>query len=183
MHVKVRQERFHSVVMDEPHLLAAARYVELNPVRAGLCGVPGTGSSGDSILNLNVALSFRMNAVARIARVLAPGPSYHVTQPGNRHRQTFLVDQDYAVYRHLMAVSCERCGTHVPADRWARRISSSASTRAWAGGCGRRSLVRRPRSKILVRPIGFPAWARSKLRILSRPYRLHLATAICKVGM
>ena len=36
MHVKVRQERFHSVVMDEPHLLAAARYVELNPVRAGL---------------------------------------------------------------------------------------------------------------------------------------------------
>lgn len=32
------QERFHSFVMDEDHLLAAARYVELNPVRAGLCG-------------------------------------------------------------------------------------------------------------------------------------------------
>jgi len=31
------QERFHSFVMDEPHLLAAARYVELNPVRAHLC--------------------------------------------------------------------------------------------------------------------------------------------------
>ena len=31
------QERFHSFVMDEEHLLAAARYVELNPVRAGLC--------------------------------------------------------------------------------------------------------------------------------------------------
>lgn len=31
------QERFHSFVMDEPHLLAAVRYVELNPVRAGLC--------------------------------------------------------------------------------------------------------------------------------------------------
>jgi putative transposase len=31
------QERFHSFVMDEPHLLAAARYVETNPVRAGLC--------------------------------------------------------------------------------------------------------------------------------------------------
>jgi len=30
------QERFHSFPMDEPHLLAAARYVELNPVRAGL---------------------------------------------------------------------------------------------------------------------------------------------------
>lgn len=32
------QERFYSSVMDERHLLAAVRYVELNPVRAGLCG-------------------------------------------------------------------------------------------------------------------------------------------------
>jgi len=31
------QERFHSFVMDEHHLLAAVRYVENNPVRAGLC--------------------------------------------------------------------------------------------------------------------------------------------------
>ena len=30
------QGRFASYVMDEPYLLAAARYVELNPVRAGL---------------------------------------------------------------------------------------------------------------------------------------------------
>jgi putative transposase len=34
------QERFHSFVMDEAHLLAAVRYVELNPVRAGLCEHP-----------------------------------------------------------------------------------------------------------------------------------------------
>ncbi len=32
----LRQGRFASFVMDEPYLLAAARYVELNPVRAGL---------------------------------------------------------------------------------------------------------------------------------------------------
>jgi len=31
------QERFHSFVTDEGHLLAAARYVELNPVRAAIC--------------------------------------------------------------------------------------------------------------------------------------------------
>lgn len=31
------QERFYSTVMDEGHALAALRYVELNPVRAGLC--------------------------------------------------------------------------------------------------------------------------------------------------
>ncbi len=34
------QERFYSVVMDELHALAALRYVELNPVRAGLCDSP-----------------------------------------------------------------------------------------------------------------------------------------------
>ena len=31
------QERFYSAVMDEDHVLAALRYVELNPVRAGIC--------------------------------------------------------------------------------------------------------------------------------------------------
>jgi putative transposase len=32
------QSRFSSVAMDEPHLMAAARYVSLNPVRARLVG-------------------------------------------------------------------------------------------------------------------------------------------------
>ncbi len=31
------QERFHSSILDEKHLMAAVRYVELNPVRARLC--------------------------------------------------------------------------------------------------------------------------------------------------
>ena len=34
------QGRFASCVLDESHLVAAARYVELNPVRAGLVRVP-----------------------------------------------------------------------------------------------------------------------------------------------
>jgi putative transposase len=34
------QGRFASYVLDEPHLLTAARYVELNPVRAGLIESP-----------------------------------------------------------------------------------------------------------------------------------------------
>jgi putative transposase len=36
------QERFYSVVMDERHALAAMRYVELNPVRAGICSAPAS---------------------------------------------------------------------------------------------------------------------------------------------
>ena len=35
------QGRFASFVLDEPYLLTAARYVELNPVRAGLVKAPG----------------------------------------------------------------------------------------------------------------------------------------------
>jgi putative transposase len=34
------QERFHSCVMDERHLMAAVRYIEQNPVRAQLCSTP-----------------------------------------------------------------------------------------------------------------------------------------------
>jgi putative transposase len=34
------QERFHSFVMDEKHLNATVRYVERNPVSAGLCEKP-----------------------------------------------------------------------------------------------------------------------------------------------
>lgn len=34
------QERFHSFVMNEEHLIAGVRYVELNPVRAKLCDRP-----------------------------------------------------------------------------------------------------------------------------------------------
>lgn len=39
-HGHLWQERFYSVVMDETHTLAAMRYVEMNPVRAGLCERP-----------------------------------------------------------------------------------------------------------------------------------------------
>ena len=35
------QERFHSYPMDENHLLAAARYIELNPLRAQIVARPG----------------------------------------------------------------------------------------------------------------------------------------------
>ncbi|MDZ7749721.1 MAG: transposase [Halofilum sp. (in: g-proteobacteria)] len=38
------QERFHSFVMNEPHLHAAIPYVENNPVRAGLCAFPADWS-------------------------------------------------------------------------------------------------------------------------------------------
>ena len=53
------QERFHSFVMDQRHLLAAVRYVELNPVRAGLCDHPQDwpwSSAGAHLSNRDDAL-------------------------------------------------------------------------------------------------------------------------------
>src|SRR5271169_1078361 len=48
------QGRFGAVVMDEPHLLAAARYIALNPVTAGLVDRaedwPWSSASGDDEL-------------------------------------------------------------------------------------------------------------------------------------
>jgi putative transposase len=50
------QERFYSVVMDEPHTLSAMRYVELNPVRAGLCGLPEDWPWSSARGNLGLAI-------------------------------------------------------------------------------------------------------------------------------
>ena len=47
------QERFYSFVMDEDHLLAAVRYTELNPVRAGLCEQPDAWPWSSTRAHLN----------------------------------------------------------------------------------------------------------------------------------
>lgn len=51
--------------------------------------------------------------MARVARVVAEGMPHHVTQRGNRRQQTFFCDEDYVVYRQLMAEWCAQCGVVV----------------------------------------------------------------------
>jgi putative transposase len=46
------QERFHSFPMDEFHLLATARYVEMNPVAANLCYLPEDWKWSSAIAHL-----------------------------------------------------------------------------------------------------------------------------------
>ena len=53
--------------------------------------------------------------MARLARVVASGLPHHITQRGNRRQQTFFGDDDYRLYKELMAESCGRCGV----DIWA----------------------------------------------------------------
>ncbi len=49
------EQRFYSVPMDERHTFAALRYVELNPVRAGLCKAPKEWRWSSARANLGLA--------------------------------------------------------------------------------------------------------------------------------
>ena len=44
--------------------------------------------------------------MARLSRVVLPGGPHHVTQRGNGRAQTFFSDDDYALYRDLLAHAC-----------------------------------------------------------------------------
>jgi len=49
--------------------------------------------------------------MARLPRLVLPGLPYHVTQRGNRRQQTFFGDEDYVLYRDLLAEAAERAET------------------------------------------------------------------------
>jgi putative transposase len=48
--------------------------------------------------------------MARLARVVIPGLPHHVTQRGNGGARTFFSDNDFALYRDLLAASCRNYG-------------------------------------------------------------------------
>jgi len=66
------QGRFASFVMDETYLLACARYVERNPVRAGLCRRPGEYRWSSAAAHLAV----RDDTLVRVAPLLALEPRW-----------------------------------------------------------------------------------------------------------
>ena len=49
----------------------------------------------------------------RLPRIIVPGVAHHVTQRGNRRQRVFLVDDDYALYKDLLAQSCKANGVAV----------------------------------------------------------------------
>jgi putative transposase len=51
--------------------------------------------------------------MARLARVVVPGHPHHVTQRGNGGARTFFDDDDYALYRDLLAENCRAAGVEV----------------------------------------------------------------------
>jgi putative transposase len=51
--------------------------------------------------------------MARLARVVAPGLPHHVTQRGNRRQPVFFGEEDYVLYRTLLAEGCRAAGVAV----------------------------------------------------------------------
>lgn len=46
--------------------------------------------------------------MSRLARIVVPGLPHHVTQRGNRRERVFFGDDDYALYRDLLAERCRK---------------------------------------------------------------------------
>lgn len=67
------QERFHSFVMDESHLCAAVRYIELNPIRASLCNRPAEWKWSSTSAHLRG----KNDTVAEVAPMLERFPDWH----------------------------------------------------------------------------------------------------------
>jgi putative transposase len=86
--------------------------------------------------------------MARLARAVFPGYPHHVTQRGNGRAQTFFRDQDYRLYRDLLAEHAAAAGVEVwgwvlmpnhvhlilvPSDTDGLRRALSAVHRRYAG--------------------------------------------------
>jgi putative transposase len=86
--------------------------------------------------------------MARLARVVIPGHPHHVTQRGNGGARTFFGDDDYALYRDLLAAHCRAAAVEVwawclmpnhvhlilvPSDRDGLRRALARVHRAYAG--------------------------------------------------
>jgi REP-associated tyrosine transposase len=51
--------------------------------------------------------------MARLARIVVAGSPHHVAQRGNRRKQVFFDDGDYALYCGLLAQACRKFGVAV----------------------------------------------------------------------
>jgi putative transposase len=86
--------------------------------------------------------------MSRIARLVVPGLAHHVTQRGNGRGRVFFGDDDYILYRTLLAESCKAAGvacwayalmpTHihailVPSDEDGLRAALAPVHRRYAG--------------------------------------------------
>ncbi len=51
--------------------------------------------------------------MARLPRLVVPGLPHHATQRGNRRGTTFFEDEDYALYKYMLAEAAEKAGSEI----------------------------------------------------------------------
>jgi hypothetical protein len=116
-----------SGIIGEPPLFEPLKVLRKGDSHKRLSLVPETLYS----IVVNEILSCYSRAMARIARIVAPGIPHHVTQRGNRRQPTFFGDDDYRQYLVIMLNNvlpalpnhrnCPRGNTQVWSRLWMSR--------------------------------------------------------------
>lgn len=124
--------RFRScLVQSDLYLLACYRYIELNPVRAGMVEVPGAFPWS----------SYRANAEGVPDSLLTPHPEY--LQLGrDQYRTLFAGDLDPALVRDIRATT--NGGYALGGDAFTRQMSGLLGRRVSKGTAGRPPRTRSP---------------------------------------
>lgn len=122
------QERFHSFVMDEQHLIAAVRYVEMNPVRAGLVDEPEQWRWSSVHAHLRGEDCQLVSVVPMLALIndwpgyLGSSATLDQVQSIRRHSRTGRPAGDDSFLRHLEDMTGRRLRRRRPGPKPGRRI-------------------------------------------------------------
>ena len=116
------QERYHSFPLDEPHLAAAVRYVERNPVRAGLARRPEDWAWSSARAHLDG----RDDALVRVAPLLERFPDW---------RGYLSDDVDAAALKTLRQHG--RSGRPLGSERFVAKLETELGRHIGAGRRGR----------------------------------------------
>ena len=123
------QERFHSFVMDERHLLAAVRYVELNPVRSNLCASARDWSWSSAAAHLSgqgdglVAVEPMLERVGNWDDYLSTPPAGTTNEDLRKHSRSGRPAGDAAFIGALEALTGRRLKRLKPGPRPAGRTN------------------------------------------------------------
>lgn len=141
------QERYHSFPMDESHVVAAVRYVELNPVRAGLCKDPREwrwssvhahlGTGADPLVD--IAPFTRQ--IANWLSYLSAGVDQYMLRALREHTRSGLPAGDESFVCRLESITGRRLTKSKPGPQ---KVAGARSTRKVA----RKSATMRPKPGI-----------------------------------
>ena len=112
------QERFHSFAMDEDHLLACARYVELNPVRAKLVKRPEDWPWSSARAHLAGAHLDEDDGITSLQPLLTRVPDWRTLLESGRDERTL-----EAIRRH------SRTGHPLGSDAYFKELERSLGRR------------------------------------------------------